>query len=199
MLAFEQAKTLTYRMIDWFNSSDSDSYIHGISQRFNLKIKPDFTVRISNIGMNCSECDHNSKGERIAGCYHEDKKSICYLDKALTHRPIGKKLIYHEMGHAIYDQVFNNDLSPEESFIKSEEVSMHIENTFPEFLEENLLIHHSIGDVDEKELVSTDITKDVIKFNLVRGIVWGMAFSVGALLVSSLVNPKKIKKLFTKF
>ena len=47
MLAFEQAKQLTNRMIDWFNSSNSDAYLHGISQRFNLKIKDDFTVRIS--------------------------------------------------------------------------------------------------------------------------------------------------------
>ena len=197
MLAFEQAKRLTHRMVDWFNSSDSDAYIHGISQRFNLRIKDDFTVRINSINMNCSICSVNAHGEQIAGCYHETNKSICYLDKALTHRPIGKKLIYHEMGHAIFNQIFDNSLSPQESFLKSEEVSMHIENTFPEFLEENLLIHHNI--FDENEPASTDITKAVIKFNLVRGVVWGMAFSVGALLVSSLVDPKKVKKLFSRF
>lgn len=196
MLAFEQAKSLTYRMVDWFNSSDSDAYIYGISQRFNLKIKDDFTVRINSINMNCSICRVNGHGERIAGCYHETNKSICYLDKALTHRPIGKKLIYHEMGHAIYDQIYDDGLSPQESFLKSEEVAMYIENTFPEFLEENLLIHHNV--FDQNEPSSTDINQSVIKFNLVRGIVWGMAFSVGALLVSSLVDTKKVKKFFRK-
>ncbi len=196
MLAFEQAKSLTYRMVDWFNSSDSDAYIHGISQRFNLRIKPDFTVRINSINMNCSICRVNGHGERIAGCYHETNKSICYLDKALTHRPIGKKLIYHEMGHAIYDQIYDDGLSPQESFLKSEEVAMYIENTFPEFLEENLLIHHNV--FDQNEPSSTDINQSVIKFNLVRGVVWGMAFSVGALLVSSLVDTKKVKKFFRK-
>ncbi len=196
MLAFEQAKSLTYRMVDWFNSSESDAYIHGISQRFNLRIKPDFTVRINSINMNCSICRVNGHGERIAGCYHETNKSICYLDKALTHRPIGKKLIYHEMGHAIYDQIYDDGLSPQESFLKSEEVAMYIENTFPEFLEENLLIHHNV--FDQNEPSSTDINQSVIKFNLVRGVVWGMAFSVGALLVSSLVDTKKVKKFFRK-
>jgi hypothetical protein len=196
MLAFEQAKSLTYRMVDWFNSSDSDAYIYGISQRFNLKIKDDFTVRINSINMNCSICRVNGHGERIAGCYHETNKSICYLDKALTHRPIGKKLIYHEMGHAIYDQIYDDGLSPQESFLKSEEVAMYIENTFPEFLEENLLIHHNV--FDQNEPSSTDINQSVIKFNLVRGVVWGMAFSVGALLVSSLVDTKKVKKFFRK-
>jgi hypothetical protein len=118
------------------------------------------------------------------------------LDKALTHRPIGKKLIYHEMGHAIYDQIYDDGLSPQESFLKSEEVAMYIENTFPEFLEENLLIHHNV--FDQNEPSSTDINQSVIKFNLVRGVVWGMAFSVGALLVSSLVDTKKVKKFFRK-
>ena len=194
MLAFEQAKQLTNRMIDWFNSSNSDAYLHGISQRFNLKIKDDFTVRISNIGMNCSECDHNSNGERIAGCYHEDKKSICYLDKALIHRPIGKKLIYHEMGHAIYHQVFNDGLSPEESFLKSEEVATHIENTFPEFLEENLMVHHFVFGEDEKEDVKALAFS--AKDTIVKGLLWGLAFTTGAILMSSILDKKKTKKFF---
>jgi hypothetical protein len=194
MLAFEQAKTLTYRMVDWFNSANSDAYIHGISQRFNLKIKPDFTVRISNIGMNCTECNHNSKGERIAGCYHETRKSICYLDKALTHRPIGKKLIYHEMGHAIYDQVFNNSLSPEESFLKSEEVATHIENTFPEFLEENLLVHHSVFGSDDSEDAKS--LQNTAKETLIKGLLWGVAFTTGAILMSSILDKKRRKKFF---
>ena len=194
MLAFEQAKTLTYRMIDWFNSANSDAYLHGISQRFNLKIKPDFTVRINSIGMNCSHCNVNAHGERIAGCYHETNKTICYLDKALTHRPIGKKLIYHEMGHAIYDQVFNNDLSPEQSFLKSEEIATHIENTFPEFLEENLLIHHSVFGVDD------DKDKNSLGFSakdtIVKGLLWGVAFTTGAILMSSILDKTKRRKFF---
>ena len=194
MLAFNQAKTLTYRMIDWFNSANSDAYLHGISQRFNLKIKDDFTVRINSIGMNCSECDHNSNGEKIAGCYHENKKSICYLDKALTHRPIGKKLIYHEMGHAIYDQVFNNDLLPKESFIKSEEVATHIENTFPEFLEENLMIHHAAFGVDPQDDIRTLAFS--AKDTIIKGILWGVAFTTGAILMSSILDRKKTKKFF---
>tara|TARA_B110000495_G_scaffold190361_1_gene192425 strand:- start:204 stop:800 length:597 start_codon:yes stop_codon:yes gene_type:complete len=194
MLAFNQAKTLTYRMIDWFNSANSDAYLHGISQRFNLKIKDDFTVRINSIGMNCSECNVNGHGERIAGCYHEDKKSICYLDKALTHRPIGKKLIYHEMGHAIYDQVFNDGLSPEESFLKSEEVATHIENTFPEFLEENLMIHHSVFGADTGDEVRSLAFS--AKDTIVKGLLWGLAFTTGAILMSSILDKKKTKKFF---
>tara|TARA_R110002167_G_scaffold154479_1_gene348692 strand:- start:12 stop:608 length:597 start_codon:yes stop_codon:yes gene_type:complete len=194
MLAFNQAKTLTYRMVDWFNSANSDAYLHGISQRFNLKIKDDFTVRINSIGMNCSECNVNGHGERIAGCYHEDKKSICYLDKALTHRPIGKKLIYHEMGHAIYDQVFNDGLSPEESFLKSEEVATHIENTFPEFLEENLMIHHSVFGADTGDEVRSLAFS--AKDTIVKGLLWGLAFTTGAILMSSILDKKKTKKFF---
>ena len=190
MLAFNQAKTLTYRMIDWFNSANSDAYLHGVSQRFNLKIKDDFTVRINSIGMNCSECNVNGHGERIAGCYHEDKKSICYLDKALTHRPIGKKLIYHEMGHAIYDQVFNDGLSPEESFLKSEEVATHIENTFPEFLEENLMVHHSVFGADTGDEVRSLAFS--AKDTIVKGLLWGLAFTTGAILMSSILDKKKI-------
>jgi hypothetical protein len=190
MLAFEQAKSLTYRMVDWFNSSNSDAYIYGISQRFNLKIKDDFTVRINSINMNCSICKVTSHGERIAGCYHETNKSICYLDKALTHRPIGKKLIYHEMGHAIFDQIYNNSLSPQESFLKSEEVAMYIENTFPEFLEENLLIHHFVHDTNMIENTFTEVVKD----NVIRGVVWGAGFTIGAILISNLLNKKRRKK-----
>lgn len=197
MLAFEQAKQLTYRVVDWFNSSDSDAYIHGIAQRFNLKIKPDFTVRISSIGMNCTECTVNAHGDRIAGCYHDDKKSICYLDKALTHRPIGKKLIYHEMGHAIYDQVFNNSLSPQESFLKSEEVATHIEYTFPEFLEENLMIHHSVfGASDDDTSISGKSLQTTAKETLIKGVLWGIAFTTGAILMSSILDKKRRKKFF---
>jgi hypothetical protein len=144
--------------------------------------------------MNCTECNVNGHGERIAGCYHEDRKSICYLDKALTHRPIGKKLIYHEMGHAIYDQVFNNSLSKEESFLKSEEVATHIENTFPEFLEENLLVHHFVFGIDDKDDVASlgFSAKDTI----IKGLLWGIAFTTGAILMSSILDRKKRKKFF---
>ena len=128
------------------------------------------------------------------GCYHEDKKSICYLDKALTYRPIGKKLIYHEMGHAIYHQVFNDGLSPEESFLKSEEVATHIENTFPEFLEENLMVHHFVFGEDEKEDVKTMAFS--AKDTIVKGLLWGLAFTTGAILMSSILDKKKTKKFF---
>lgn len=132
-LTFEDAKTVTYQIINFFNSPDSDPTITALANQFNLGIRDTFLVTVTSIEKNCPECSGCHGGSCTLGCHiSQDNGSagkLCYWDKALT-EVAGTKLIVHEMGHVIYDQIFIDNLSPKDSFNQSERFAQYMENHY---------------------------------------------------------------------
>ena len=133
MLSFNDAVSLTHQIIAFFNSPLSDPTIFFLADKFNLKIKENFTVNVQSIEKNCKECSGCHGGSCTLGCYISQESGsvgrLCYWDKALT-EVAGTKLVVHEMGHVIYDQIFSDGLNPDASFDKSEVFAQFVENHY---------------------------------------------------------------------
>lgn len=133
LLSYNDAVVITKQLIDYYNSPDSDQVLLFMADRFNLRIKPDFTVHVNSIHKNCPECSGCKCGECILGCYETHVRGqpgdLCYWDQALEYK-LGTKLIVHEMAHVIYDQVYENSLSEKDAFDQSEQFAMYMENHF---------------------------------------------------------------------
>jgi len=132
-LTFEDAVSMTNEMINYFNSPVSDSIVFSMANRFNLQIKENFVVSVTSINKNCSECSGCHGGKCTLGCYVSqesgDPGRLCYWDKALT-EVVGSKLVLHEMGHVIYDQIYFSNLPEEQNFNLSEKFAQYMENNF---------------------------------------------------------------------
>lgn len=132
-LSFDDAVKITRQLIDYYNSPASDDVLLFMADKFHLQIKPDFTVHVNSIHKNCPECSGCKCGECILGCYEthtRDKPGVlCYWDEALEYQ-LGTRLIVHELGHVIYDQVFDSGLPEAQDFDQSEQFAMYMENHF---------------------------------------------------------------------
>lgn len=137
-LTFDDAVIISRRMEEFFNSSISDQMLIDLAQKFNLGIKKDFFVNVPNIEKNCKECMGCKSGEGcILGCFITEPGQaarVCFWDEAIE-AVIGSKLIVHEYGHVIFDQIFTNELSSSKEFDVSEK--------FAQFFEENFTLDFS--------------------------------------------------------
>lgn len=133
LLTFDQAAQISHQLEDYFNSPDSNDVILFMADKFNLRVKPDFTVRITSIQENCPECSGCKCGECILGCYETHSRNtpgkLCFWDTALE-SVLGTKLIVHEFGHVIYDQIYDSGLPSAEDYDMSEKFAMYMENNF---------------------------------------------------------------------
>ena len=133
MLSFDDAVSISHQIINFFNSPESDPTILFLAQKFNLDIKNDFHVSVASISKNCSECSGCHGGSCTLGCYVSQDTGhagrLCYWDKALE-SVVGTKLVVHELGHVIYDQIFTDNLNPQASFIQSEKFAQYMENHY---------------------------------------------------------------------
>lgn len=131
-LTFEDAVTISRQIEDFFNSPESDPLIASLAQKFHLEIRNNFFVHVDNIEKNCKECMGCHASSCVLGCFiTEPGKPIrlCFWDEAIE-AIIGTKLITHEFGHVIFEQVFQNDMNDEDAFVMSEQFAQFFEASF---------------------------------------------------------------------
>lgn len=131
-LRFEDAVSLSRELESFFNSPQSDSVIVELAEKFKLGIKKDFTVFVPVIEKNCKECMGCHSGGCILGCFITEPgaaEKVCFWDEAIE-AAIGTKLVVHEYGHVIFEQIFTNELNEEAAFEKSEEFAQFLEANF---------------------------------------------------------------------
>jgi len=191
-LTFEDAVIISRQLEDFFNSPESDQFIFAVSETFHLGIKQNFNVHVDQIEKNCSECMGCHNGSCILGCFmSQDPSKVCYWDEAIE-AVLGTKLIVHEYAHVIWDQIFTNDLSEDESFEQSE--------LFAQFLEQNFQISLSfcttcsstpVGPAptitakdDRHSLMHIDDMAD----QFIGAVIGGIGFGIGAAALTVIFN-----------
>lgn len=128
-MTYDHAVALTYRVINFLNSKDGTYISDYMAKKFGLTEKEEWTLYITGVDRNCTECSGCHSGECTLGCYIEGIDKICYWDKGLTDY-IGQKLIIHEIGHVLYRQAYVVELPPEEDFKRSEAFAQYFEAHF---------------------------------------------------------------------
>jgi len=190
-LTFEQAVPVCESVESFFNSPESDQVILTLQQKFpNLKIKEDFVVETKEIKKNCPECMGCEDDYCTLGCFRTDPATVCLWEEALE-SIIGTKLIVHEYGHVIYDQVFVNDLSEDEEFEQSEEFAMYMERTF------TISLEFCDGCSEDPAEQISSMTVEHMQDSAIDSIIAGVGFAFGALIFALIVNfaiSGKIKK-----
>lgn len=186
LLTFDDAVVITKQLIDYYNSPDSDDVILYMADKFDLKVKPDFTVKVTSIDRNCPECSGCHGGNCILGCYEthsrDDPGKLCYWDQALE-KELGTKLIVHEMGHVIYDQVYDSGLPEDQDYDQSEKFAMYMENNFDlnmDYLVENSRTHWSINPKLS---------------NMIQTILIGVAISAASIAIAEYVVRRRKPKI----
>lgn len=192
-LTFEDAVIISRQIEDFFNSPESDEMILALSQAFNLGIKENFVVHVEQIEKNCEECMGCHNGSCILGCFsNDDPNKVCFWDEAIE-AVIGTKLIVHEYGHVIFDQIFTTKLSEEDAFAQSE--------AFAQFMEDNFIIslafcancsEHPIGEAPtilegENEIHEMMHAGEMID-SLIGAVIGGVGFAIGGALIALMAN-----------
>lgn len=133
-LNFDDGVIVAKRVEDFWNGPESDQEIFFLAKKFNLTIRNDFVVQTKEVRKNCPECMGCKNEFCTLGCFDSDSNVVCLWDKALE-EIIGTKLILHEYGHVIYDQIFETNLSEDEAFEQSEQFAQYIEDNYTIALE----------------------------------------------------------------
>ena len=201
-LTFEDAVIISRQIEDFFNSPESDPTIMALAETFNLGIKENFFVHVDHIEKNCKECMGCHNGSCLLGCFISDSSKVCYWDEAIE-AVIGTKLVVHEYAHVIFDQIFTNDLSEEDSFELSER--------FAQFMEQNFSVSlsfctncsdHPVGDaptilpVEDEEKPSMMHFEDMTDA-FIGAVIGGLGFGIGAAALTLVFNqflaPEEVK------
>ena len=131
-LTFDDAVIISRRIEDFFNSPESDQLIISLAQKFHLQIRENFIVHVENIEKNCKECMGCHAGSCVLGCFISEPgepQRVCFWEEAIE-AIIGTKLIVHEYGHVVFEQVFQVDMTDDDDFIKSEQFAQQFEASF---------------------------------------------------------------------
>ena len=199
-LDFDNARIVSQKVEDYFNSPQSDQDIIFLAKKFNLQIKEDFLVHTSEVRRNCPECMGCKNDSCILGCFDSDTDVVCLWDLALE-EIIGTKLILHEYGHVIYDQIFIDDLDEDDSFEQSEAFAQFVEDNFTISLE----FCEGCSDTEIKAKVMrkgfklnqlhlpgvedvTGMTGTEMRSEAFRGIIAGLSLALGAAIFAVALN-----------
>lgn len=128
-LDFDDGVIVSKRVEDFWNGPQSDQEIFFLAKKFNLTIRDEFFVQTKEIRRNCPDCMGCHNSICTLGCFDSDTNVVCLWDKALK-EIIGTKLILHEYGHVIYEQIFETNLSEDEAFEQSEEFAQYVEDNY---------------------------------------------------------------------
>lgn len=198
-LTFDNAVIVSRHLEDYFNSPESDPVLIHLAQTFGLGIKPNFVVHVAKIEKNCPECMGCHNGSCILGCFMDDDPStLCYWDEAIE-AVIGSKLIVHEYAHVIFDQVFENDLSEDDSFALSEQFAEYMERNFK--ISPNYCVNCSNVPMREPELIDLEISPFMhipdMADALIGAVIAGFGFGIGAgtlaFIFDQLTGPEKVE------
>ncbi len=131
LISYDEAVIMSKHIEAYFNSPASDQTILNLSDKFKVDLKDGFVVEVKTFSKNCQDCKGCHSGKCTLGCYKPSADTVCYWDKALE-AAIGTKLVTHEMGHVIYEQVFDDklDVNSQPHYDKSEEFAQYFENYF---------------------------------------------------------------------
>lgn len=192
-LTFDDAVIISRQIEDYFNSPESDETILALAQGFNLGIKENFVVHVEEIQKNCEECMGCHNGSCILGCFSNDNPNkVCFWDEAIE-AVIGTKLIVHEYGHVIFDQIFTTELSEQDAFEQSE--------AFAQFMEDNFVIslafctncsNYPIGEAPtimegKGETHQMMHVGDMVD-SLIGAVIGGIGFAIGGALIALAAN-----------
>ena len=198
-LTFENAVVISRQLEQYFNSPDSDRVLQHLAQRFGLGFKPNFIVQVKEIRKNCPECMGCHNGSCILGCFwNDDPSTLCYWDEAIE-AVIGSKLIVHEYGHVIFDQVFTTKLSGDDAFAQSEEFAQFLERNFkisPIFCQNCNSV--PLHEPELQEIEFSHIIGGEDMFNeFIVAIIAGVGFGIGAAVLGfafeQLTGPEEVK------
>jgi len=185
-LSFDNAVVISRQLELFFNSPESDPILKHLAQRFGLGFKPNFLVQVKEIRKNCPECMGCHNGSCILGCFwSDDPSTLCYWDQAIE-AVIGSKLIVHEYGHVIFDQVFTTNLSGDDAFVQSEEFAQYMERNFkisPIFCQNcnSTPLHEpELQEIEFLHIIGAD---DMVNEFLVA-IIAGVGFGIGAAVLA---------------
>ncbi len=197
-LRFEDAVSLSRQIEAFFNSPESDQIIIELAEKFNLGVKENFVVNVPTIEKNCKECMGCHAGGCILGCFISgpgEPQKVCFWDEAIE-AVIGTKLVVHEYGHVIFEQIFTNNLDEERAFQISEDFAQFMENNFTidtsscfncsqEPLSESSLVPGN----PQNELIDT-ITETPSRF--LEAIIFGIGLGIGAAALGVVINQFRV-------
>lgn len=192
-LRFEDAVTLSRGIENFFNSKESDEIIFELANKFNLGIKENFIVNVPNIEKNCQECMGCHAGGCILGCFITEPgepQRVCFWDEAIE-AVIGTKLVIHEYGHVIFEQIFTNKLNESDSFQVSEEFAQFMENNFTISL--GNCIGCSIEELSESSITSQNDKVDQFtvtesRDKMIEGFLFGLGLAVSGGIIAILIS-----------
>lgn len=200
-ITFDNAVFISRQLEEFFNSSESDLLLISLAKRFGLGFKPDFIVQVKEIRKNCPECMGCHNGSCILGCFwSDDPSTLCFWDEAIE-AVIGTKLIVHEYGHVIFDQVFTTKLSGDDAFVQSEEFAQFLERNFkisPIFCTNCSSIPMHEPELQEIE-INTHMGFEDMSDAFIGAVIGGIGFGIGAaaltLIFNQFVNPQQREPL----
>ena len=192
-LKFEDAVTLSRKIENFFNSPESDSIIIDLAERFNLGIKENFIVHVDNIEKNCQECMGCHAGGCIAGCFITDPgqpQRVCFWEEAIE-AVLGSKLVVHEYGHVVFDQIFTNQLNENDAFQLSEQFAQYMEDNFTVSLED--CVGCSTTPLSESSIIKQDnheqgITGNQSTDKILEGFLFGLGLAVSGGIIAILIS-----------
>ena len=196
-LKFEDAVTLSRQIEAFFNSPESDSIIIELAEKFNLGVKENFVVNVPTIEKNCKECMGCHAGGCILGCFISgpgEPQKVCFWDEAIE-AVIGTKLVVHEYGHVIFEQIFTNNLDEEREFQISESFAQYMEDNFT--IDISSCVNCSQEPLSETSLAPGKSQNEVIDVimegpsRFLDAIIWGIGFGVGAAALGVIVSQFK--------
>ena len=199
-LDFDQAVIISREVENYFNDPKSDNDIIFLARKFNLGIRENFVVSTKAILRNCPECSGCHNEVCTLGCFDSEANVVCLWDQALE-EIIGTKLILHEYGHVIYDQIFTNELSEEEAFEQSEEFAQFVENNFDIAVDNCLTcsetplmkVFRKTGYMDMTPEGITGISAQEMKAEVTRGIIAGLSLAIGGAIFAYIISKSSNK------
>lgn len=183
-LSFDEAVQLTRNLERFFNSTESDNQLEFLRQRFNLTYKQGFVLKINDIVRNHHECTGCSNGQCVLGCYMSHNGNISYWDKALT-KIIGARLVVHEVGHVVHEQIFEQDLDPNSHFERSEQFAQYMENNFNRFMH-FMTPHDTTQNQTNNENLEFSTNDGSFAGAIMGGIAFGLGVAFAAIVVKSM-------------
>ena len=198
-LTFDNAVVISRQLEEFFNSQESDPVLIHLARTFGLEFKPNFIVQVKEIRKNCPECMGCHNGDCILGCFmNEDPSTLCYWDEAIE-AVIGTKLIVHEYGHVIFDQVFTTKLSGDDAFVQSEQFAQYLERNFkisPIFCQNCNSVPLHEADLKGIEFVHIIAGEDMLN-EFIVAIIAGIGFGIGAATLAfafdQLTGPEEVR------
>jgi len=200
-LSFDNAVVISRQLELFFNSPDSDRILQHLAERFGLEFKPEFIVQVKEIRKNCPECMGCHNGSCILGCFwSDDPSTLCYWDQAIE-AVIGSKLIVHEYGHVIFDQVFTTKLSGDDAFFQSEEFAQYMERNFkisPIFCQNcnpTPLHEAELQEIDFIHIIGAEDMMNEFIVAIIAGVGFGIGAAALAFVFDKVTGPKQINIL----